>query len=256
VVLTIFIGIIGWPLEMLRMVPLAMFLGTFLVALSYMIHARIEAKFDTIPARLLVAFLAFMQPLGRGWARYFTWMKYKGTPSAVIAKPEAELQPEAHKGGVTKLNFWSEAGGGREQLLTEVFALLEAEDWRYSTDTGWKDWDVQIYGNQFWSIQMKSVTEYHGGPKCLTRVQLTYHAVALTWLLNGLALLVLLYRLAFTAYRDHLWWGIYALLVGWLYLRGWRLKRRVADLIIHAAQRCGLMRVSGAASRRAPGGES
>ena len=54
------------------MVPLAMFMGTFLVALSYMLHARIEAKFDTIPARLLVAFLAFMQPLGRGWARYFT----------------------------------------------------------------------------------------------------------------------------------------------------------------------------------------
>ena len=42
-----------------------------------MIHARIEAKFDTMPARLLVAFLAFMQPLGRGWARYFTWLKYK-----------------------------------------------------------------------------------------------------------------------------------------------------------------------------------
>ena len=35
-----------------------MFLGTFLVALSYMLHARIEPKFDTIPARLLVAFLA------------------------------------------------------------------------------------------------------------------------------------------------------------------------------------------------------
>jgi len=252
VVLTIFIGILGWPLEKLRMVPLAMFLGTFLVALSYMIHARIEAKFDNVPARLLVAFLALVQPLGRGWARYFTWMKYKGTPSAVIAKPEADLQPDAQKGGLAKLDFWNEQGHGREQLLTEVFALLEAEDWRYSTDTGWKDWDVQIYGNQFWSIQMKSVTEYHGGPKCLTRVQLHYNAVAATWLLNAVALLILLYRLAFTANRDFLWWGIYALLVGWLYLRGRRLKRRVADLMIHAAQRCGLMRVSGAASRRAP----
>jgi glycosyltransferase involved in cell wall biosynthesis len=253
VLLTIFIGILGWPLEKLRMVPLAMFLGTFFVALSYMMHARIEAKFDTIPARLLVAFLAFMQPLGRGWARYFTWMKYKGTPSGVIAKPEANLQPDVNKGSTAKIDFWNETGHGREQLITEIFALLEAEEWRYSTDTGWKDWDVQIYGNRFWSIQLKTVTEYHGGPKCLTRVQLHCHAVALTWLVNGLALLILLYRLAFTANRDFVWWGLYVLMVLWLYLRGWRLQRRVADLVTHAAQRCGLTRVSGEASRRAPG---
>ncbi|MGB8168855.1 MAG: glycosyltransferase [Chthoniobacteraceae bacterium] len=252
VVLTIFVGILGWPLEKLRMVPLAMFLGTFLVALSYMLHARIEAKFDTIPARLLVAFLAFVQPLGRGWARYFTWMKYKGTPSGVIAKPEADLQADAHQGSIARLDFWNETGHGREQLITEMFALLEAEEWRYSTDTGWKDWDVQIYGNQFWSIQVSTVTEYHGGPKCLTRARLKYHAVALTWLLNGIALLILLYRLAFTANRDVLWWGIYALLLGWLYLRARKLKRRVADLVIHAAQRCGLSRVSGSASKPAP----
>ena len=252
VVLTAFIAVLGWPLEKLRMVPLAMFLGTFLVALSYMLHARIEARFDTIPARLLVAFLALIQPLGRGWARYFTWMKYKGTPSGVIAKPEADLQPDAHKGSISRLNFWNETGQGREQLLAGIFALLEAEEWRYSSDTGWKDWDVQIYGNQFWSVQLNTVTEYHGGPKCLTRVDLRYHAVALTWLLNGLALLVLLYRLAFTANRDWFWWAIYALFVAWLYLRGWKLKRRVADLVIHAAQRCQLQRVSGAAGSRAP----
>ncbi|HYR58759.1 MAG TPA: glycosyltransferase, partial [Chthoniobacteraceae bacterium] len=253
VVLTAFVAVLGWPLEKLRMVPLAMFLGTFLVALSYMLHARIEAKFDTIPARLLVAFLAFIQPLGRGWARYFTWMKYKGTPSQVIAKPEANLQPGAHKGSISKLDFWNETGCGREQLLTEIFALLEAEDWRYSSDTGWKDWDVQIYGNQFWSIQLSTVTEYHGGPKCLTRVRLHYNAVALTWLLNVLILLVLLYRLAFTEHRDPFWWTLYALFAVWLYLRARRLKRRVADLVIHAAQRCGLTRIRGSASQKAPG---
>ena len=32
-------------------------------------------------------------------------------------------------------------GQGRERLLTEIFALLETEGWRYSADTGWKDWD-------------------------------------------------------------------------------------------------------------------
>ena len=252
VVLTGFIAVLGWPLEKLRMVPLLMFLGTFLVALSYMIHARIEAKFDTIPARLLVAFLAFMQPLGRGWSRYFTWLKYKVTPTRVIARPEAGLTATALKGSISKLDFWNETGKGREQLLTEVFRLLEEEGWNYSADTGWKDWDIQIYGNQFWSISVRTVTEYHGGPKCLTRVRLVYHAVATTYLGNALILAVLLYRAAFTPHSDYWLWGLYIVLLGLFALRARRLKRRVADLVIHAAQGCELMRVFGAASKPAP----
>jgi O-antigen biosynthesis protein len=252
VVLTGFIAVLGWPLEKLRMVPLLMFLGTFLVALSYMIHARIEPKLDTIRARLLVVFLAFMQPLGRGWARYFTWLKYKHTPKGVIAKPESGLPPASHKGGISKLDFWNETGKGREPLLTEIFQLLEDEGWNYSADTGWKDWDLQIYGNEFWSIKVRSVTEYHGGPKCLTRVRLRYQAVATTMLVHAFFLSVVLYRLAFVGHRDYWLWGLYALIVLILGLRARRLKRRVADLVIAAAGRCELMRVFGSASKPAP----
>lgn len=252
VALTLFIAVLGWPLENLRMVPLLMLLGTFLVALSYMIHARIEPRFDTIPARLLVTFLAFTQPLARGWARYFTWMKYKHTPQAVIRKPEAEVGRDEKRGSIAKFDFWNETGKGRDELLTEVFAGLEAEGWRYSADTGWKDWEVQIYGNQWWSVQLRTVTEYHGGPKCLTRVQLKYCPVALTVLVNGLILSVLLYRQAFTSNRDPIWWALYALFLLFLFLRGRQLKRRVADLLIASAHRCGLQRVFGAASKPAP----
>lgn len=253
VVLTAFIAVLGWPLEKIRMVPLLMFLGTFLVALSYMIHARIEPKFDTIGARLLVAFLAFVQPLGRGWARYFTWMKYKQTPRAVIATPEPGVAVARRRGGNSKIDLWNETGQGREQLLSGVFQLLENEGWRYSSDTGWKDWDIQIYGNQWWSIKVATVTEYHGGPKCLTRVRLQYQAVALTVLVNGLLLSILLYRVAFTPSQDQFWWACYAIFVAWLCFRARRLKRRVADLVIAAAQGCGLARVFGASSKPAPG---
>ena len=252
VVLTGFIAVLGWPLEKIRMVPMLMFLGTFLVALSYMLHARIERKFDTVGARLLVAFLAFMQPLGRGWARYFTWMKYKQTPRAVIATPEPDVARVSRRGGSSKIDLWNETGKGREQLLTEIFQLLEDEGWRYSADTGWKDWDMQIYGNQFWSVTVRTVTEYHGGPKCLTRVRLHAQAVAATILLNFVLLSGLLYRVAFTKHHDAVWWVLYALVVIWLGLRARRLKRRVADLVIAAAQRCELLRVFGAASQPAP----
>ena len=85
--LTVFLFGLGIFLPEVRIVPYLMFGGTLCVALSYMLRARIEPKFDTIAARLLVMFLAFAQPLVRGWARYFTWLQFKRTPSAVIADP-------------------------------------------------------------------------------------------------------------------------------------------------------------------------
>jgi glycosyltransferase involved in cell wall biosynthesis len=250
--LTGFIFVLSIPLEKLRIVPYLMFGGTFLVALSYMMHARIEPKYDTIRARLLVAFLALIQPLGRGWARYFTWLKFKQTPQAVIAAPETSVTKAQHSGSISKLDFWNETGVGREKLLEEIFALLENEDWRYSADTGWKDWDVQIYGNQWWSIKLRTVTEYHGGPKCLTRVRLGYKAVATTILVNMVALSVLFYRLIFANKTDRVLWGIYAAGLLYFFFRAYRLKRRVADLTIAAANRCGLQRVFGKKSKPAP----
>src|SRR5690606_3248574 len=134
--LTVLIAALSFPFTSLRIIPYLMFGATFLVALSYMIHARIERRYDTVLPRLLVALLALRQPLIRGWARYFTWLKFKQTPKAVIASPERGLPTGGRTGSVSKLNFWNETGVGREKLLEEIFALLETEDWRYSADTG------------------------------------------------------------------------------------------------------------------------
>jgi cellulose synthase/poly-beta-1,6-N-acetylglucosamine synthase-like glycosyltransferase len=239
--LTLFILGISVPLPFLRIVPYIMFGGTLLVALSYMIHARLEAKHDTIPARLLVAFLALAQPLVRGWARYFTWLRFKRTPPAVIASVEKDFKPA--RGSITNLRFWSEDGHGRERLLQESIQALESEGWNYSLDTGWKNWDVQIYGSFWWGIQMRSVTEYHGGPKCLTRVHLRTRMVATTFLLSFILLGILSYQQFFIP-EASLWpWIPYVLFELFLFLRARRLKRRVAELVGAAAARCGFTRI-------------
>jgi len=240
--LTLFVLGISVPLPFLRIVPYIMFGGTLLVALSYMIHARLEAKHDTIPARLLVAFLALAQPLVRGWARYFTWLKFKRTPPAVIASVEKDFKPA--RGSITNLRFWSEDGHGRERLLQESIQALESEGWNYSLDTGWKNWDVQIYGSFWWGIQMRSVTEYHGGPKCLTRVHLRTRMVATTFLLSFILLGILAYQQFFIP-EASLWpWIPYVLFELFLFLRARRLKRRVAELVGAAAARCGFTRIT------------
>jgi hypothetical protein len=107
-----------------RIVPYLMFGGTLCVAISYMLRARIEPKFDTIPARLLVMFLAFTQPLVRGWARYFTWLQFKRTPSAVIAAHELHPAGSGVRGRIGRRSYWSEEGKDRHHLLASTFALL------------------------------------------------------------------------------------------------------------------------------------
>jgi glycosyltransferase involved in cell wall biosynthesis len=246
VVLTGFIFVLSIPLPILRIVPAIMLFGTFLVALSYMIHAKVEPRHDTIRARILVLFLAFTQPIARGWARYTTWLKFKRTPPAVIATEEKDFKRE--HGSISKLNYWTENGQGRERLLPEIIQALETEGWNYSTDTGWKDWDAQIYGSFWWGIKLRSVTEYHGGPKCLTRIQLDTHMVATTFLVNVVLLGILAYQ-QFLTESSGVWlgaaWLAWLIWVGILVLRARRLKRRVADLVGAAAQRCKFTRVKG-----------
>jgi hypothetical protein len=243
VVLTVFVFLLSIGFPSLRIVPYLMFGGTFLVALSYMLHARLEPQFDSVRARLLVTFLAFTQPLVRGWSRYFTWLKHKRTPERVIRTPEQELDKVRHEGGTGRFEFWNEQGHGRERLLAEATKLLEDEGWSYSLDTGWNDWDVQIYGSFWWLVRLRTVTEYHGGPKCLTRVALRLRMGGANVLVNFLALSGLAYQ-QFQGGGVPWWAGAaYAVFLVFLVVRARRLKRRVADLLAVAARHAGLERV-------------
>jgi glycosyltransferase involved in cell wall biosynthesis len=243
VALTVFIAVVSIGFPPLRIVPYLMIGGTLLVALSYMLQARLEPQFDSVRARLLVAFLAFTQPLVRGWMRYYTWLKYKRTPATVIRTPEQELEHRHVGGSVSDFEFWNEEGHGRERLLAETTRLLEDEGWSYSIDTGWNDWDLQIYGSFWWLVRLRSVTEYHGGPKCLTRAQLKLRMGGAAVLANFLALTTLAYQQLLAG--GVAWWALvgYAILAAFLWFRARRLQRRVADLLAVAARHAGLSRV-------------
>ncbi|MEP6974347.1 MAG: glycosyltransferase [Spartobacteria bacterium] len=241
--LTLFLFGLGIFLPVLRVVPYLMLGGTLCVALSYMLRARIEPKFDTVPARLLVMFLAFAQPLVRGWNRYFTWLEFKRTPRGVIGTHEKMPSRTAGRGNLRRRNYWSEDGIERNALLKSTFELLEEEGWSYSADTGWKEWDIQIYGNFFWSVVLQTVTEYHGGPKCLTRVRLRYRFVTTTVIINLLIIAMILYRDLNSGGLDLRILIPYALFLIFLGSRARRLKRRVAEIVDVAAYRLGLQRI-------------
>ncbi|MEP7071949.1 MAG: glycosyltransferase [Verrucomicrobiota bacterium] len=237
--LTIFLFGLGVFLPAWRILPYLMLGGTLCVALSYMVRARIEPRFDTVPARLLVMLLAFAQPLVRGWSRYFTWLHFKRTPRSVIASHEK--LPERVRGHPGRRVYWSDEGRDRQGLLHEIFALLEAENWRFSTDTGWQEWDIQIYGNFWWSVTLHSVTEYHGGTRCLTRVGLHDRLVPTTVVLNLIIVSLLIYYCLNTGHFHGSLAVAYGLFVAFLLFRARRLKARVAELVDVAALRAQMM---------------
>ena len=242
--LTIFLFGLGIFLSALRIVPYLMLGGSFCVALSYMVRAQIEPKFDTVRARLLVMILAFVQPLVRGFSRYFTWLRFKRTPANVIRKHEHLPKRVRAGGSLSRRVFWSEQARDRHYLLGALFELLEEEGWRYSTDSGWNDWDIQIYGNFWWSIALQTVTEYHGAGKCLTRVRLRNRTVITTIIFNLIAISLLIYHQLNVSHIDV--WSVifYALFLVFLATRARALKSRVAELVDLAALRAGLQRVA------------
>jgi len=241
--LTAFLFGLGIFLPGLRIVPYLMFGGTLAVALSYMMRARIEPRFDTVHARLLVMFLAFVQPLVRGWSRYFTWLRFKRTPRSVIARHEYLPASGRPAGTLSRRLFWSKEGRDRHYLLGAIFDLLEEEGWRYSVDSGWNEWDIQIYGNFWWSIALQTVTEYHADAQCLTRVRLRNRFVTTTVVFNFVALSLLIYHQLNISHLDL--WSIvsYSLFVLFLASRARALKSRVAEVVDLAAHRAGLQRV-------------
>src|SRR5437588_1884299 len=211
--------------------------GTLCVALHYTVPVQIEPKLDPVPARLLVMLLAFVQPLVRGFSRYFTWLRFKRTPANVIRKHEHLPERDRFGGGLSRRVFWSDQGRDRHYLLGATFQLLDEEGWRYSTDSGWNEWDIQIYGNFWWSIALQTVTEYHGGGKCLTRVRLRSRLVTTTIILNLIAVSLLIYRQLNVSHLDLWSIGVYLLFLLFLWTRARALKSRVAELVDVAAYR-------------------
>jgi len=236
----LFLYFLSLPLPSLRFIPLIMLGLTLLVGLAYTVQARIEARYDSPRARLLLLYLALTQPWRRGWARYFTWLQGKRTPPAVIAAKENAPHPHVNWRSTGHLTFWSEGGLDRTHLLAQTKQLLEEEGWKFSIDTGWMNWDLHVFASRWWSLRLRSMTEVYPQGRRLTRVGNGLNMSTFSWLMGGLLLTFsLTVILTCPGTSWYLLGADFISGLGW-FLHGLKLRQRLAELVEVAGIRTGL----------------
>ncbi len=234
--LAAFVAVLGLVLPSLLWIAVAMFATPIALSIIAAWQAP-ETKHKHWLSRPLIALLHLRQPITRGWARYSVRLKAK------VMKPEARgyrrtqplpVDPEDRK----TLKYWSKFHG-RFSLLEKITEEVRANGWRMRVDSGWQEWDMEIYGSRYVKIRLTTATEHHHHVGKLTRVRVeplmsnfTKVLLAASVMLAGL-LVLHLWPFSRTAVLIPLtWWTLFV-------VNRWRVVNPVLGLVDQVAEDAG-----------------
>jgi GT2 family glycosyltransferase len=147
---------------------------TFLLSLAVAVlqgaQARLAPAHAGLGSRLLVMAMCYAQPLVRSWARYRTRLFAYRSPVADLAPAGSRPQALPLRGTRT-VTYWTEGGCDRLQLLACAVLYLNERRWGKTLDSGWSNWDVEIYCHPWTVVQVCTAEEDHGGGKRLICVR-------------------------------------------------------------------------------------
>jgi hypothetical protein len=180
--------------ESLLPVALTSLFLSLAVCLAAAAQAELPRKKQRFWSRPLVAWLFLLQPIVRGWAKYKWRLTVQSAPP-VFKRPVDRGEDWV---ALENPSYWSDGPVDRYLFLHKILAKLEAEGWQHKTDTGWSDYDVEIFGSRWSRLRLTTVTEELAGGKKIIRGRL-----AATWSLPA--------RIAFWSAC-----GAELLVIGWL----------------------------------------
>jgi hypothetical protein len=158
-------GVAWWPLCVAAGV---MLLLSVAVAGLQAAQARLPARYDGLAPRLIVAGLCYAQPLVRSWKRYRVWTFAVPCPGRPAAG--AGTGDPLPLGGRLEVGYWSEDGRDRSELLGRAADDLAERRWGRAVDSGWGDWDLELSGDRWTGLRVRTAQEEHGGGRRLIRV--------------------------------------------------------------------------------------
>lgn len=124
--------------------------------------------------RLLLLILCLLQPLVRESARVWGMIRLGARPASGPAEKAPNAPPPPPQKwalNVGEWEFWSESNADRHLWLPAFQTELQTLKLPARRDDGWRRLDFEAYPKAEISPAVLSVTEYHGGPRCLTRVR-------------------------------------------------------------------------------------
>jgi hypothetical protein len=68
------------------------------------------------------------------------------------------------------LRYWN-TYRDRVVLLQKIKEEVQAAGWRMRVDSGWNEWDMEIYGSRYVKVRLTTMSEHHDGRGMLTRVR-------------------------------------------------------------------------------------
>jgi glycosyltransferase involved in cell wall biosynthesis len=166
------VAALAWPLLWVAVgIMLALALA---VAALQAAQARLAARHQGWRSRLVIMALCYFQPLVRSWKRYQTRLFAYRPPAVTDAAPPGLAGNRAQKVPLTgrhTVRYWSEEGLNRTELLGLVIAYLNEHGWGKTIDSGWEDWDLEIYCHPWTVVQVCTAQEDHGAGRHLIPVR-------------------------------------------------------------------------------------
>jgi glycosyltransferase involved in cell wall biosynthesis len=182
-------------------------------------------------SRPLVAMLFLLQPIVRGWARYQGRLTARPAPLATQESLDSLALLHSRQ-SLAEVEYWAEQRVNRLELVEDLLRRLDLQGWPNRADIGWSEYDVEIYGSRWSTLQLTTVAEDHPPDKqmirCRLRARWSLPARIAFWSLCGLEVLIM--GFVGTGLR---WW-MWLLPLTSLVLLGWWLRheqRRLQSMI-------------------------
>lgn len=227
-----------WPLGM---ASLCVSLSVCVAAAS---QAQIPKNKERFWSRPLVALLTFLQPIARGRARYEGRLRINTTPSKAFERIATFAYVDRGE-PLDEIQYWCHTGLERLGFIHAILAKLEEENWQHRPDTGWQEYDVEIYGTRWSRLQLATVVEalekgrlFHG------RLNMGWSLLAKVIFWSACGLELLLIGLLASAV-PYLWMLLLTLPLLGLYFENEKriLQRMIVALLDEVAAQHGLTKV-------------
>lgn len=186
-------------------------------------------------SRPLVALLHWWQPVVRGWARYRQRLVGVRSPLARLENLDS-LSRQQQRLAPQEVVVPDPAGRGRTAFLEALLVRLDSTGWQYRVDTGWREFDLEVYGRRWSKLQLTTLTEYRPeGSRIWCRLQTRWTLPArVVW---GAASLLAVLGILARAERHPWTWALLLLppTVAWIWARDQQSLRRVFGVFLERA---------------------